>query len=408
MTCLHASPEWNSPLIRTTRIALRLASFHFPHSAELVAQFYEVIADEATLSAVKQNLDADSRREDIGNYLIRFRVITASVCLAIVGRIAGDGYNSLQHSTRLHLRNNRPLKRLSEDVDQLASSGLSLPDVVIGIAAIHCAKTPYVKERLMQEVDSDHEAFYASLTIGCRNGVFAVLPKLLFSMSSPISVSLLGLQCADTFIGNLPVTTDGFIRSLRDGNIAERDTKIFQTLSQAQSHDDEAQLSLPANNNVYLGPPTLRLPDTPLYLSIERPLDQNEPLLGLAGRINGELIGNVGIECVLTSLLLSLENKIDTIKSDSTCAEHAASSSQLKMLNVPASVWGHSGSKPSGEPYVRTYLPVQGDSAWAIFLAGEGNCRIAFGCALCAVKGSVMEAEYFGNDPGSVDVVIGY
>jgi len=174
----------------------------------------------------------------------------------------------------------------------------------------------------------------------------------------------------------------------------------------AQS-DDEAQL-VQANNNVFLGTPTLRFPDTSLYLNIETRIIFDEPLLGLCGRIKGEAVGNVGIPVILINLLLNLAYKDDGDARTDPCTKHAAfgsSYSAPKMLNVPAVVWALAkDTKPTGDPDVHTYIPVQSSSAWALFIAGESQYRISFGCAFCAAEcksGAMLET------PGVRPIVIG-
>ena len=326
----------------------------------------------------------------------------------------------MQHSTTLHLQNSRALENLSEGVDKLATSSLPFTDVVIQIAAIHCAKTPRVRERSLSDEEDQYTIAEFSSIIGCRNGAFAVLPELLFSMSCPLSGPMLGLRCVDNFIGNLIVQKDHFIRSLRTGNFiqTEINQQIFQALSQPHSDDDgEAQLALQANDNIFLGPPALRPPDIPLYLNIERPIDYEEPLLGLCGRIKGEVVGNVGIPNILLNLFFSLEaSKNNGDPSPGICATHPAPSlsssspqqdTSLRMLNVPASIWGLApNGKPSGDPRVHTYVPVQGDSAWAIYILGEYDCRITFGCVFCAAAGAAQDPNSDNEDKKVV--LIGY
>lgn len=140
---LHACPEWIRSDFGNSKIALRLASFYFPQSAEITAQFHERIANEGVLSSVKQRHDVDSLKEDIGQDLIRYRVITASVCLAILGAVVGEAFNERQPSTQFYLRKHSVIKDLSARVDKLASSNLSFTDLVIQIAAISLRKVSY-------------------------------------------------------------------------------------------------------------------------------------------------------------------------------------------------------------------------------------------------------------------------
>lgn len=403
---LHAYPEWDCSDSSSSRIAVRLAAFYFPQSAEIIAQFYETIAHESVLSHVKQKHDVDSLNQNVGQEMIRYRVITASVCLAIIGAIAGEGFNELQHSTHFYLRKHSVIKNLSAEVDKLASSGLSFTDVVIQIAAIHCARFP-TASTMPESAGLIPET--RSKIIGCRHGAFAVLPKLLFSMSSPISATMLGLQCVDTFIGNLTVQRDSFIRSPDStfSYTSEHYRDILQPLLHTPPNDSEAQLALQIDDDIFLGRPELCPPDASLYLSIERPTDYDEPFLGIAGRIEGELIGNGGIPLLLINLFFSLEAKGQNDTHQSMCVTHSAATPALKMLNVPASVWGCSRrGKPSGEPDVHTYIPAQEDTGWAIFIAGQLRCRITFGCPFCVAEKAATEPEIQIADQEAV--IVGY
>jgi len=165
----------------------------------------------------------------------------------------------------------------------------------------------------------------------------------------------------------------------------------------AQS-DGEAHI-VQASNNIFLGPQTLRHVDTSLYMNFERPLLFNDPLLGLCGCIKGEAIGNVGVPFIHNSLLQSLGTKDD---------ESTSPSSNLvpNMLNIPASIWALAkNAKPTGDPDVHTYIPVQSNSAWVLFIAGEHKCRIAFGCALCAAESSPVPTLW---NSGEMTIEIGY
>ena len=71
---LHACPEWTCPDLSVSRIAVRLAAFYFPQSAEIIAQFYERIANEKVLSSAKEKYNVKSLDQDVGQSLIRFRV----------------------------------------------------------------------------------------------------------------------------------------------------------------------------------------------------------------------------------------------------------------------------------------------------------------------------------------------
>jgi len=63
---------------------MRLRSFNFDLSAEVSAPFYERVAGENVLSIVKKMANSHSRKERPPEAFVRFRVITASVCLSII------------------------------------------------------------------------------------------------------------------------------------------------------------------------------------------------------------------------------------------------------------------------------------------------------------------------------------
>ena len=404
--------RWKDSSNEISRLAVRLAAFNFPRSAESMAQFYKYIADESVLDDVKRVHNMDTRYEALNENLVRFRVITACICLSVIGRVAGDNFHSLQHSTRLHLRNPRKLNSLSEEVDQLVSSSLSFTEAVVLISNVHCAVNPNIKEKGLTEEDDPYTIYDSSSIVGCRNGIFAVVPEILLSMSSPISESMLSLRCIDTFIGNVPVQRDCFIRSSRHGSVsaADFDSTVYRNIPQSDLDDVcEAQSVVEVDENIFLGNPILRPPDKRLYLSIERPADFNEPLLGLCGRINGEAFGNIGIQNLLRNLSISLEvvgGAKDNAFVCTTHDPHMLDGPSLRMLNVPASIWiMASSAKPSGEPDVHTYIPVQGDTAWAIFLVGQYHCRLALGCAFCAAESAELSSDV---DPGAKIIIIGY
>ncbi len=293
------------------------------------------------------------------------------------------------------MRHPRLLQRLAEDVDKLAGKGDLYSDVAMLIASIHCAQPPVVREDTSLADNDQRVMIKAAETIGCRKEAYAVLPNLLFSLASELSISMLGFRCVDSFIRKT-FQTEATASLGVAGAIQHKDPELYQTLL-AQS-DDEAQL-VQANNNVFLGPPTLRFPDTSLYLNIETRIIIDEPLLGLCGRIKGEAVGNVGIPVIPINLLLSLAYKEGGDARTEPCTRHAAfcsSDSAPKMLNVPAAVWALAkDTKPTGDHDVHTYIPVQSNSAWALFIAGESQCRISFGCAFCAAEcksGAKLEA----------------
>lgn len=401
----YAFPKWRRLDRPCSRIGVRLAALCFPQSAEVLAHFYRSISDERTLSIIQSSINRDPREESLPEELLRYRIITMSICLGIIGRSAGTDYHGLQHCTYLHLRSSRTISILSENVDKLASTCLSFGDVALLIGSIHCG-TPIgtIQGELRRDEEHDHKYNPASI-VGYRNGIYAVFPKLLFALSAGPSLKSLGLQCTDKYVANIPTYKDGIVRSYGHG-ITAREGKsqyLFHELgASALSPDEETQVSQ-TGQNVFLGTPRPCLPDRPLYLNIERPVDFSEPMLGLCGRINGEAVGNIGVLQILRNLIASFQGPAKDSARTEPCPRHRILGA---MFNVPASVWALSKmGKPTADPDMYTYVPVLGDSAWALFIAGETICRFSVGCAWCAAE--------TGSDPELDDlqqkaVVIGF
>ncbi|KAL8690946.1 MAG: hypothetical protein Q9218_003722 [Villophora microphyllina] len=388
----YAFPQWKQQHRSSSRVAVRLAALHFPQSAQVLAHFYALIDDEHTFSVIQRQINGDSRKEPLPTELLRYRILTMSICLAIIGCAAGKDYHRKQHCTELHIRFPRALRNLAENVDRLANNCLLFGDVALLIGAIHCG-TPIgiVGGQARRDEETDYKYNPAAI-IGYRNGIYAVLPRLLFSLASGPSTMSLGFQCADQYLANIPTGKDGMIRSYGHGTTIRsgKSQRLFHGLGMSSVPSDEETQVSHTGRNVFLGAPRPCLPDKPLYMNIERPVDFSEPLLGLCGRINGEAIGNVGVPQILRNMIRSFEGQADdTVE---PCPRHSIVSSASgntygSMFNVPPSVWAASSlEKPTADPDVYTYIPVLGDSAWALFIAGETPCRFSMGCAWCAAE----------------------
>lgn len=212
---LQVVPRWRSANRRCSRVAIRLASFHVQQSADFLAHVYERIADESVFSIVKTMRNCDPWKEPLPNEIVRSWVITGSICLSVIECIAGEGYNTLQHATRLHSRLPKTLQLLTDHVDKLVYRGMSCADVAILLALIHWAsRPPSVKEESVPAEHNQRSLFESEAIIGCRKRACAVLPNLLFSLEFEPSASMLSFRCIDSFVGNNPVQKDGFIRSI--------------------------------------------------------------------------------------------------------------------------------------------------------------------------------------------------
>ena len=277
---------------------------------------------------------------------------------------------------------------MPREVEKLITSGLSFSRIATLIAHLHCGTISPRGPEVLQ----DEEVRYVDTgIIGWRNGCHAVLPALLFSLSSGPSSSNLGFRCADTFIGNIPVHGDGSVRSNKHGILTGqfRNSKLLASLQkQADDGNTETQL-VQAYHSVSLGAAIPSPPDVLLHLTIERPLNRSDPDLGLCGRVNGETIGVVGVLAVLRNLVQSHcngSNGTETqLRETRPCP--SVHSQVPKFFNVPASVWASSHRRPTGEPHYHMYIPVQEDAAWTIFLSGEANSRVVlYGCAICVAE----------------------
>ncbi|KAL9116827.1 MAG: hypothetical protein Q9187_006643 [Circinaria calcarea] len=390
---LHVYSQWKQPRKNHSRTALRLAAFYFPGSAPEVAPCYERIASEDTLQLINHTKDDDFGKHKYSENLIRFRVITASIIFASIGHIAGPDFHNIQHCTALRLQTGSGIHKLGGYVDKLMSSTLLYSTVASLISHIHCGMT----HTLHPEPDDGMVRYMQSSVIGYRQGIYAVIPNLLLTMNHEPSFASLGFNCVDVFVGNIPTHRDGTITS---GNAAGfdhpdlADRELIQQLIHGHS-DSEAQL-VQANQDAFLGPPTLRPPSVPLHLSIERPPDVSEPHLTLCGRVNGEVMGYAGVPAIITALALSLSHENATGKINGDCGKHATEShkSTVTVLNISTSLWVRSKArKPTGEPLYHTYIPVHNDIAWLLMLAAASRIVISSGCAGCAVDQDVVETD---------------
>lgn len=149
--------------------------------------------------------------------------------------------------------------------------------------------------------------------------------------------------------------------------------------------------ALQALDMPWVGPAALGGPDVPLYLSLERPLHYSDPDLCFVGRIGGLVVGAVGVFDVLYTLLRSLElHKPDNCPGhDTTC----------NVVNVKPSVWAANRHvKPACDDKI-TFISVEGDGTWALFLAGETTYfrgRIVFNCVDCVAKSGASARVYIG------------
>lgn len=319
-----------------------------------------------------KNKSAIASFDEIPEALAHFRVLSAAIVISITARLADGTFEAVSHSTQLELSNEDVwLEPMCKVLDGAYGSGLGLHKAVSVLAAVHAAHQP----ELIKNCDSR--------VLAWRRGVYAVVPSILLNMTP--TQEAIGFRCLDRFWANVTVREDGSIRSAQT-SASLQDLDMMRDLVAKGSHSSALQ----SLNNPWLGPPSPSTPDVPLYLSVERPLHYSAPDLCFVGRIGGSVVGAVGIDYVLSTLLRSLNE-------NSNCLGHTSTST---VVNVKASSWAASKySKPASEELI-TSIPVSGDPSWALFLAGETayfNGRIVFKCVECAA-----------NQAGSHGVLIGY
>lgn len=407
---VQAYPDWNyEPMEFSSQEAGSLASVYFPGSFSRLAPYYERIANYDYISAVRwKDWNRGEAYPNVSKEVQRFLAVTASICLSVIAKLAGSGFEDLRHSTLSAIFNRRHFKGLCHEVDEFLNGGCGMSRVVRAIAAVHCAfdLTPLTPAEpdwhpLSAPGKPDHSPYKLDSLIGWRSGRYAVLPNLVFQLSSPLDPCVLGLSCTDRFIANLPVQKDGSIRSLP----TPYGSKVWSSEAFAPWQDatdsrdvEKADSGIGGDNPIVLGAPIVKPPTKPLYLAVERPpIPTDEPVLSLSGRVDGKSIGNVGIQHVLITLARSwYDDNGNPIELCGPGMQHPSETSYAtRVYNMPSSryCWRvdmvpipASWKKESHSIYVQ----LQDDTPWVIFLAGQSlNNRVAFRCADCALQSGV-------------------
>ena len=438
---IQAFSVWKRSKSKPSHIATRIATILFPKAVDDVAMLYEAIASEKYLVAAKHTVKPQRRGIDFTNKEIqRFQTISAAICFAVLGQLAGRSFRVIQHSTLIDLSDMFNLNWLCSEVDILLTSGSTLSRVVTALATIHCAKPfPHVatetsmslgtmefessgESATSSEIDESGSTRHLTDLVGWRNGRYAVLPELLFSLDKPVTRSVLGLRCTCEFIANIPTRRNGAVRC-SPGNSVIRSSNDYIEEVISEDHDVEAQQIFAQHARpIILGSPRFMEPDKPLYLSLERDADRSvEPAVGLCGRLDGELLGSVNIHVVLAVIASSLIEAdglpYKFCKPGETHKMPSAASDLLstdKVLNMPAS------RSFSGTPENRSfcdindklkyhrYIQVAGSTPWIVFLAGQYvDARIVFRCLDCAVSAG-ESANWTRTGTHGIRFLIGY
>ncbi|KUJ18794.1 uncharacterized protein LY89DRAFT_717331 [Mollisia scopiformis] len=338
---LQSVPRWTKHPEKPSSEARRLASFHFTNSGDHLAHCYSYvgIANERHIDAVLLSMQGANKGKPLTKEVANFRVLTASILFAVSSLLGGKDFSKLQHVTSVDLSFSAFgwMSVALELLDEGLIDSLPLGRAIDIVAGVHAGAIP---------VRSPQSAI-ENYSIGYRNGIYGVLPSLLFAMK-PIPEAL-GLRCVDQFYGTIPVHPDGYIRSIGSARL---------------SYDTSTQTP-PANTystQAWIGPLEVVAPDVPLHLSIERSAEDIYPNTSLAGRVNGQLVGYVTIQDVIEALAENLEVK----SIDSTT--HAGN---RNFFNVQPSFWAEKWSiKPHIQGY-QTHVSAGSDPCWAIFLAGQ-------------------------------------
>ncbi|KAI4143080.1 MAG: hypothetical protein L6R39_004712 [Caloplaca ligustica] len=359
--------SWEGRSAKACPIAKRLAAIHFPICAELVAPCYARIANEHYLDRTRPNVRCGvipGRPE-----LARFRAITAAVAISIASRLAPASFKNVAHATVMELDHEHWVSKICTVLDNHMDTGSGLPlhMAVLILAAVHAAHAPIDTEKTNDRIT------------GWRNGVYGIVPDILLHMT--IGSPRMHLVCIDYFWANVQVRKDGSIRSAQTPDLQTGDSQdpVFDT--RALQHPNEPGL----------GPAVPCSPDIPLHLSLGTPLSKERDLC-LIGTIGGCVAGTVGILDILCALLQSdVEPKTCPGHSDPTRVWHVTTSAWARELYTKPISWLHP-----------TFVPVEDDHCWAIFLAGQTATqyrgRLVYRCVDCAVENSVTAS---GPNPGN-------
>jgi len=354
--------------------SLRLATFYFPRSARLLARYYDDIESEPMVKCVEDHLDAILGYDPLPEMLIQFRTITACIILSLTELLVGPEFSSRRHCTCLNLSSSAWLEHMSHALDTGIQSCIPLWKASILVASVHAGADPQAVQ---------NEKSMASV-IGFRHGIFCVVPRILTNMKP--TEECLGVACLDKFIGNIPVHSDGWIRS----GIAPHFS--FKTADNNASYHRDLE-NLPTHQLTSFGGPSFgspqnKYPDVPLYLSVERPIHYNSPDVLLCGRIEGKALAYFSVESVLCVVAKSLDVTL-------ACPGHVSSS---LVLNTNVSRWVEERFLLCRQTHV--YLQVLHDDSWALFAAGQAQWCGGLVMANCfnCVKRAI------GKDGGSLIV----
>ncbi|KAL2070356.1 hypothetical protein VTL71DRAFT_13382 [Oculimacula yallundae] len=344
------------PSQKASSTCIRLASVYFPLSAEMVAQCYARIMNDSILISVQEGKLNDL--ELMGSIdLMWFRIVTASIILAIGERLATAGFRELSHVTQMYLGSPNWLEAVTGRLDKSLKSGIPYYDAAIIIGSIHsAAPTDLLGLETVQR----------STILGFRRGRHAVIPALLATMS--VSLAGTGITCFDKFIANVPIFPDGTVRA------EDMTGTMWSPPEKKQPDTSWQQLDKPVDSAA----------DIAIYLGIERALLSTTPKIVLSARLKGTPVGSASIRKVMWVMTKSAKMR-------ESCQGHNDEESAIMLRPSTWTIlgqdrWDRFDSNLSKSHHM--FLPVLGDNSWVMLIVGSApepeKVAISFGCFSCA------------------------
>lgn len=369
---LVAMPRWQKSSKTKNSLCVGLACRFFTSKiAENVADCFDELASDAVMKEMRDfDMATDCERSEPES-VRHWKIIVICIVLAIAEILGGgENYNMWAHATRIDLY--RPCNYTDHTALQLLS-GLfkelerGFPSgAVLRLLAICHASLP------LNFGPSDNA--WDGYVIGYQGNGYTVLPNLMFNMK--VDPSAIGFRCENLVFANLPAhIVDGSVETTQSDDWA----------SYATGTGEGNDQSIVPSQSSFVSEPRQQPPDVPLYINFERARPDYAPMqrqIALVGRVHGESIGVSGIYDIMVVVVQSLS------KAESPCPGHA---SRAKALIIKASTWMSKRHKRpmDGTDQYHTYLPTEGDQAWAVFLAGQVmgiDGRVSLGCYDCTLE----------------------
>lgn len=389
---LYTDENFSNDASYSADAAIGLARLHFPKAADLIAPYYKSMASKASSLHVhtdrfvaKYNIGGPKR--NIDDSIALFRVITSCIAISIIKKVSGPGFHDVQHATKLNILQADNLTILCQEVDNLAYSGLSISRCSRLVGYIHCAlDVSCTTSRTNEEHDTDSSKMTLDADegdetdfciIGWRNGIHCVLPKLLLSLPAGPTSSNLGFCCLDEFVGNLPVQKDGSIRSRKQRTFDAIPNDLLDALKDQETSNDGEYQVIQA---------TSAPPDVSLHLSIERPIGIDVSLLGICGRIGGEVVTNFGVYPILCTIIKAQESEEAHRKICPGQTKPEVTNSLQSLTSIATSLYDKLRFRSDGGTNSRTSSTTEKDAAWALLRAGTLG-EVSTACPECTVQG---------------------